>query len=167
MDDPKTPEHWVILFRSDDPGLWNTDAQDFALPLKKAPATIAFVRLRRMDTGDTQIVRLTRRQLGIAEVPNERRTYWWNGSAKQERGACHLGILHNQRYKFPAPAGLICLLEDRWDCFLGSGFGHKTFVNELAGQCYSWKNREIKRTIFEIAVTKDPLTAAEQRCLED
>ena len=44
--------------------------------------------------------------------------------------------------------------------FHGSGFGHKTFVDKEQG--YSWKGKEIPKTMFEIAVTTEPLTDAEK-----
>jgi hypothetical protein len=56
-------------------------------------------------------------------------------------------------------------MNEGWDVFLGSGFGHKCFRNENAGQCYSWRGKEIPKTAFEIAVSTDPLSPTEQRWL--
>jgi serine/threonine protein kinase len=165
MDPRDRPEHWTVLFRSDNPGIWNTDHPSFALPLTQAPETIRYLRLRREDNGDSLILALTRQQLVATEIPHPGRTHAWNGSSHFKYGGHHLGIAHNTRMKFPAPAGPITLTMEGWDGFPGSGFGHKTFVNEKAGQCYCWRNQEIPRTVFEIAVTDDPLTEAETRCL--
>jgi hypothetical protein len=59
---------------------------------------------------------------------------------------------------------MITVLNDGWDCFGGSGFGHKAFHDD-EGQFYCRKGQEIPRTAFEIAVGAGPLTAEEQRCL--
>jgi hypothetical protein len=38
-------------------------------------------------------------------------------------------------------------------------------MRDRTGQHYCWRGQEIPRTVFEIAVTGDPLDADEQRCL--
>ena len=58
---------------------------------------------------------------------------------------------------------MIAVLEDGWDGFAGSGFGHKCFVND--GQYYCWLGKEIKKTAFEIAVSEGPLGLEEKRLL--
>src|SRR4051794_31269807 len=56
QDTKPTPPRWTILFRADDPSVWDTDAkgakgEQIAIPLRFAPATFRYLRLRRMDTG--------------------------------------------------------------------------------------------------------------------
>src|SRR5262245_5630548 len=66
---PETkPARWTILFRADDPSVWDKDAQgakgeQIAIPLKFAPATFRYLRLRRMDTREALILPLTPDQL--------------------------------------------------------------------------------------------------------
>jgi hypothetical protein len=108
---------------------------------------------------------LTPNQLHTASHPVPTRGAWWNGTAKYAWGGRHLGIAEAPRLPFPKFDGLIAVMNDGWDVFLGSGFGHKCFRNEQASQCYSWRGKEIPKTAFEIAVTADALSSAEQRCL--
>jgi hypothetical protein len=58
---------------------------------------------------------------------------------------------------------MIGVMTENWDAFTGSGFGHKCFVND--GQYYCWRGKEIKRTVFEIAVSDGPLSPEETRSL--
>src|SRR5450432_3850470 len=61
---------WVVLFRADNSLLWNRDAGDasmengFAIRLANAPAKVRYLRLKRMDSGDTVIATVNRDQLG-------------------------------------------------------------------------------------------------------
>src|SRR5262245_14803258 len=167
QDTPPAPR-WTILFRSDDPSLWDKDARDakgeqVAIPLRFAPATFRYLRLRRWDTGDTLILPLTPDQLQNGKPGGPDADFWWNGTAKEEWKGRHLGIVQGPRYKFPATEGMVAVMNDGWDGFAGSGFGHKCFVND--GQYYCWRGKEIRKTVFEIAVSDGPLTAGEKRCL--
>ncbi len=65
-------ERWTVLFRSDDPRVWDTDSkgEKFAIPLKKAPTVIHYLRLRRMDTGQFLIVGMTRNLLHKGTQPD-------------------------------------------------------------------------------------------------
>ena len=159
------PALWTILFRSDDPALWDTKTKGKAIPLRYAPKKFRYLRLRRMDTGEALIIRLTPDQLRNSKPPASEKGFWWNGTAKDDYKGRHLGIVEGPRYKFPAPHGMIsvmCMNPD-WSDFTGSGFGHKAFLNDA--QYYSWRGKEIPRTVFEIAVGEGPLTQDELRCL--
>ncbi len=161
---PRT--RWILLFRSDNPALWNTlnrGKKHFAVPVAYAPVHMRYLRLRRMDTGEALILPLTRDQLLNAKPRDTTVGYWWCGTAKEEWKGRHLGISQGPRYKFPVPNGMICVMMEGWDAFAGSGFGHKAFVND--GQYYAWQGREIARTAFEVAVSEGPLSAAEKRYL--
>jgi hypothetical protein len=159
------PERWWLLFRADDPAVWNTDSRgkNLAVPLRRAPATIRYLRLRRMDTGEALILPLTRDQLLNGKPRTPEVGFWWNGTAKEEWKGRHLGIVQAPRYKFPVPRGMISVMNQGWDDFAGSGFGHKCSAND--GQYYCWRGQEIPRTVFEIAVSDGPLSAAEKRYL--
>jgi hypothetical protein len=168
QDPPPAPPRWTILFRSDDPSVWDKDAkgangEQVAIPLKFAPARFRYLRLRRMDTWDALILPLTPDQLQNGEPRAPEADFWWNGTAKEEWKGRHLGIVQMPRHKFPAPHGMIAVMNVGWDGFAGSGFGHKCFAND--GQYYCWRGKEIPRTVFEIAVSNGPLNAEEKRCL--
>jgi hypothetical protein len=156
-------ERWTVLFRSDDPRVWDSDSKGerFAIPLKKAPGVIHYLRLRRMDTGQFLIVGMTRNLLHKATQPDGSRDSGWNGTGKDEWGARYLGIAQGPRHKFPMENGKICILNDGWDGWFGSGFGHKAF-RDNTGQYYSWDGFEIPKTVFEIAVTAEKLTPEEE-----
>src|SRR5262245_65565933 len=81
--DARQPERWTILFRTDDPSLWDTDAKNaegeqIAIPLKFAPASFRYVRLRRMDTWEEQILPLTPSQLRNGKPGAKDEVTWWN-----------------------------------------------------------------------------------------
>jgi hypothetical protein len=160
---------WTVLFRSDDPSLWDRDAKDaqgqqIAIPLKFAPASFRYLRLRRMDTGEALILPLTPDQLQNGKPPKSDDGFWWNGSAKDEYKGRHLGIVQGPCYKFPAPNGMIAVMTTAgWEAYAGSGFGNKAFANDA--QYYCWRGKEIPRTAFEIAVSDAPLTPEEKRSL--
>ncbi|HJT77898.1 MAG TPA: hypothetical protein VJ739_11915 [Gemmataceae bacterium] len=162
------PTHWTILFRSDDPSAWgknrkNARGEQIAIPLKYAPTSMRYLRLRRMDTGEALILPLTVDQLENGKPGPRDADFWWNGSAAFDWEGYHLGIVQAPRHKFPAPNGMIGIMTEGWDLFTGSGFGHKCAAND--GQYYCWRGKQIRRTTFEIAVTDGPLSPAEQRCL--
>ncbi|HTU20143.1 MAG TPA: hypothetical protein VMG10_18910 [Gemmataceae bacterium] len=159
------PRGWVVLFRSDDPSVWNTDSRGtkYALPVRRAHSKIRYLLLKRMDTREALILPISHKQLARAAFPPEAGGYSWNGTAHLEWGGRHLGIAQSPRYKFPAPKGLIMVVNEGWDNWVGSGFGHKAFVDDT--QYYCWKGQAIGHTVFEIAVTTQSLTEKEERCL--
>jgi hypothetical protein len=157
------PASWTILFRADDPALWNTSTKGKAISLRSAPAKFRYLRLRRMDTREALILPLSPNQLQNGWVPYPETGFWWMGTAKDGWGGRHLGIVQGPRHKFPARRGLVTIMWDGWDGFTGSGFGHAYGINNK--QCYSWRGKEIPRTVFEIAVSDGPLTPDERRCL--
>jgi hypothetical protein len=162
---PPVPPHWTVLLRSDDSTVWDSDSRGerFAISLRQAPDPIRFVRLRRLDTKEALILPLTRGQLDKVGLPGARGEYRWNGTNIMQWGGRHLGIAEGPRHPFPAPAGIIVVTFENADVFVGSGFGHKCFKNDT--QYWCWRGKEIPRTVFEIAVTNDPLTPDEKRCL--
>ena len=154
------PRGWMVLFRSDDPSVWNKDStgDKFALPVRRAHGGIRYLRLKRMDTGEFLIVPLAARQLAIDGKPESGDGWWWNGTGQHGWGGHHLGLCQVP----PVPTehkGVIGI--SGWAT--GSGFGHKLYVDDR--QYYCWQGREIPKTVFEIAVTADALTEEERRRL--
>ncbi len=169
--DGAAPASWTVLFRADNPAYWNSDSKDskgdrIAIPLRNAPENVRYLRLRRMDTGEALILPLLNRdQLQNDTVPKfgTDNGVWWNGSNKDEWKGRHLGIVLGPRKKFPAPKGMISVMNEGWDGFAGSGFGHKVAANDK--QYYCWRGKEIPKTVFEIAVTEGPLSQEEKKSL--
>jgi hypothetical protein len=158
------PHGWTVLFRSDDPSVWNTfsPGDKFAVPVGRAHSKVRYLRLTRVDTGDTQIIPISREQLAREPKPPPEQGVGWNGTAREEYKGRHLGILHGPRSKWPnLPANGISVMNDGWDSFGGSGFGHGIGKDDT--QRYCWQDKEIPKTVFEIAVTADALTEEEQR----
>lgn len=106
------------------------------------------------------ILPINRKQLDGADRPTPGEGHWWNGTARADFGARHLGIA--QAPSFPdSQAGVIALISGNGNTFSGSGFGWKSYVDDR--QYYCWFGKEIPKTEFEIAVTADPLTVEEKR----
>jgi hypothetical protein len=116
-----------------------------------------------MDTREALILPLTPDQLQNSKPGDAEAAFWWNGTAKEEWKGRHLGIVQAPRHKWPMRKGMIAVMNDGWDGYAGSGFGHKCFVDD--GQYYCWRGQEIPRTVFEIGVSSGPLSPEEKRCL--
>jgi type II secretory pathway pseudopilin PulG len=160
--EPERDGHWTVLFRSDDPAYWDTtgNAAHYAVPLRRAPAGVRFLRLKRMDTGEALIVRVASEQLAAGPVAGEPGR--WNGTNAVQNGARHLGAVHYPR--LPAGTGAVVVLSDDLGPAAGSGFGHKHDATG-AGQRYAWRGQEIAKTAFEVAVTAGDLTDEEKKLL--
>jgi hypothetical protein len=153
---------WTVLFRSDDPAVWNTDSPGakFAVPVRHAHPAVKFLRLKRLDTGEVVIAPISLKQLTREDKPESPGGFWWNGTAQNQWGGRHLGLAQ----ALPAlkgERGPIGVSNHNW--FTGSGFGHKLGVDDR--QYYCWRGTEIPKTAFEIAVTAAPLTRDEERWL--
>ena len=152
------PKGWAILFRSDDPAVWNAERAEpnFAVPVRRAHASIRYLRLKRIDTGEFLIQPIAHKQLAVEDRPNPNEGFWWNGTGSEGWGARHLGLIQVPPVG-TTQAGVVGMGGDT--LFTGSGFGHALAVNDK--QRYCWMGREIARTTFEIAVTADSLTTEE------
>lgn len=156
--DLKGPDGWTVLFRSSDPALWNTDANkgesSFALPCARAPRSMKWLRLRRMDTKAEVIFAVTKDQLTQRATDGD---LAWEGSGQFAQGGRHLGIDKKAWHRTVQDGGKIMVTHDRGNG--GWGFGHKVHVNDK--QYFCWAGDEIDETVFEIAVKPDVLTKAE------
>ncbi|HMF16949.1 MAG TPA: hypothetical protein VKE98_07060 [Gemmataceae bacterium] len=158
--DSPPPRGWTVLFRSDDPTLWNTEHPNFAVPACRAHGQVRHLRLKRLDSGEALIVPITRAQLLAQPKPPSEKDIAWNGTGRSEYGGCHLGLVQGPRMDW---RDAIAVMYDGSGCFAGSGFGHKTRVDD--SQYFAWRGKEIPKTVFEIAVSADPLTEEEKRLL--
>jgi hypothetical protein len=156
----RPPQGWTILFRSDDPAVWNTESPGakFAIPIRRAHKDIRYLRLKRMDTGDFLIVPIKANQIAREDQPQQAEGYWWNGTAHDSWGARHMGLVQVPPV-LTGQQGKICVSNHDW--FAGSGFGHKIRVDDKVYHC--WQGKEIAKTAFEVAVSADSLSKEEQR----
>jgi hypothetical protein len=93
--DTNGPSDWLVVFRSADPSVWNTHSplkSIFAIPLSQAPIDVRYLRLKRMDTGEIQIVAV--RHADLARYPGLQtdQDFIWNGCNTDAYGGRHLGI---------------------------------------------------------------------------
>lgn len=157
----RPPGRWRVLFRGDEPSRWNHPAltprnrSGFAADVEStAPADTAFLRLRRMDTGEAVIIALKKEDLF-------KQTATWCGSAWVGYGGTHLGIKNPKLKKLEN--GLVDIDAN----YQGWGFGHIMYALEEAARGYSWGGIKIEKTVFEIAVSADELNPAEKTVFVD
>lgn len=133
----------IILFRGTDPALWNTRAGTdlhYARPVEDAPEDTGFIRIRRLDTGDSMVAAISRSDLlggGCAKA-----RCGWSGRGEQYFGASHLGLFDE---RLPRE------VETKFGAG-GWGFGHRESVG--SGQAFAWAGRllEDPGPGFEISV---------------
>jgi serine/threonine protein kinase/ketosteroid isomerase-like protein len=102
--EPTEPRGWLVLFRSADPSVWNTESLDdsrFAIPVSRAPADVRYLRLTRMDTGDSQIIAVRHADLDQAPRLTPDQEFVWNGTAHDAWRARHLGIAESRPLRDP------------------------------------------------------------------
>jgi hypothetical protein len=155
---------WTVLFRADDPALWNQDVGNpdmtngFAAAIDKLTTPIQYLRLRRLDTGESLIIPITKAALASGGPING--VMEWSAGTQTWRGARLLGIAQQA-----APAAKPGELLVYRDALLDGGYRGWGFAKAVGAdfqQAYSWNGTPIDKTIFEIAVTNKPLTPAER-----
>jgi hypothetical protein len=159
---PRAAGGWILLFKGDDPCAWNTTGRGntMATPLERVPDDIKFLRLTRLDTGDSIIVPITRANLmRNGHAPEDSGYFRWNGENAFAWGGYHLGITEGPVIsgfdRAYGPGKMAALVVGGIDYKVGSGFGHKAHERPDA-QAYGWRGEPIPKTAFEIAVTTGP-----------
>jgi hypothetical protein len=160
---PQSDGAWTVLFRSSNPRVWNTDANqdgEYAIRLSNAPQGVQYLRLKRTDNNQQVIMPMNNAGLSAKhEVGN----IGFNGSARYAWGARTLGIYHKSQESnrsgevFPGSPGL-------GRGYRGWGFG-VIHSQPQRGQGYTWGGTAIGQTVFEIAVTSSPLAIEDRRYL--
>jgi hypothetical protein len=156
-------QNWMPIFRSADPGLWNTKTDDgfgrFALPVELLPNNVQFVRIRR-QSGNEVIVPITKERLLQTSIEGR---YGWAGAGKEMYGDKMLGIIDSQM-KMPNKQGQVTLayrLDGTDDTIFGGwGFGH----SQLSGtkQDFAWGAGDpLSPEVVEIAVLCRELNSKE------
>ena len=153
---------WVVLFRSDDPSIWNqshgrpSDRNGFAAVVDTAaPDETHYLRIRRTSGsgGATDAAIIPIEKADLTE-----KTSTWCGSDWYGFRGFHLGV------KNPAWNRLEKGLTDIDGHCQGWGFGN-TMWDYDRGQGYDWGGQKVDRCVMEIAVTAGELTEAERRQL--
>ncbi len=133
----------TVIFRGDDPRTWNSDFNDskgnFATPLDELPEGIQSLTLKRLDTGESVSLPVTRE--GLIAGNCQSGTRGWSGKAEHYFGSMHLGI-----YDETAPHEV----ETKFGSG-GWGFGHRYEIG--SGQAFAWGGHEIPPVTFEISVS--------------
>jgi hypothetical protein len=102
-----------------------------------------FLRVRRMDTGESVVIALTRDKVFRAASKGE--TMGWNGGNEKFEGAVHLGIYDHS------------LPQEVETCFGAGGWGFGHHYGKGGKQAYAWGGVAIAKTEFEIsALTRLP-----------
>ncbi|HVX83295.1 MAG TPA: hypothetical protein VH253_00615 [Phycisphaerae bacterium] len=165
---PETdPNGWTVLFRGDNPDLWNTNTGNpdmitgFAASTDKAPANVLYLRLRRLDNGQYVIIPITHDALADGGPINT--TLVWAPGKQTWRGVHLLGIAQEAD---PAdkPGDLFVYRDALIDGGL-RGWGFAKAVDDDFQPAYSWNGQSIPRTTFEIAVKAKPLVPAERAAM--
>lgn len=147
----------LVIFRANDPSLWGSEvffgANRRARSLARLPGELAFLRLRRMDTGEGVVVPITSTAL---TDDGDGQPRGFNGSNETFYGAHHLGVFDES---LPQD------VETRFT-YGGWGFGHSVLGPEQ--QACGWEGRVIAPdTVFEIAVfTRMPVLEERDRLVE-
>lgn len=142
-----------VIFRGLDPALWNSrtetevlDEEDsemlagFSLPLDEVPERVEFLRLRRLDTGESVVASINRETLLAGGNAKARRG--WSGRGEKYFGASHLGLFDES---------LPREVETKFGAG-GWGFGHRESIG--SGQAYAWAGKALEDPGegFEISV---------------
>jgi len=109
-----------------------------------------------MDTKEYVILPIKIASLGVLDKKPLAGRYGWNGSNELVHEARLLGIYDTETKSGPG------YIEVKYAC-PGWGFGHIYTGSNAQG--YGWNGKQIQKTVFEIAVTSNPLTPAEQEHL--
>ncbi|MCB1077263.1 MAG: hypothetical protein KDM64_05465, partial [Verrucomicrobiae bacterium] len=147
----------LVIFRGNDPTLWNRDVyvgvNRRARALTGLPEGIAYLRIRRTDTGDGVVVAVTNAQLSD---DGDGSSVGFNGSNEYFYGAHHLGVFDES---------LPQEFETRFT-FGGWGFGHGVSGPEC--QASGWEGLPVPpHTVFEITVfRKMPVLGEKDRLVE-
>jgi hypothetical protein len=157
---------WTVLFRSDNPALWNTaagkptDANGYAILLAKTPPDTRYFRLKRMDTGEYVILRGSISDLSSPKGP----LTWSNGTQTWAAGdgtGYLLGIVDHADNTSAVDRVVQLTTQNRSTAgYQGWGFGR--VLGNASVQGYSWAGKRLGKTVFEVSVTAAKLTEDER-----
>ena len=164
-------EGWTVVFRSDDPAIWNSSAGDpsvengYAIPLDQTPADMRFLRLKRLDTGDAVIAQVTRDQFGKPSLLDGDVQWRPATPPKGTEPTNNRSLMGFVRRSWPAEQNNehLIIFSRNWKGYRGWGFSKRVGTDEA--QTYSWAGNPIEKAIFEVAVKSGDLTEDERKLL--
>lgn len=155
----KQPAEWIVIFRSSDPSLWDSVANDaenrFARPVSSVPDDIEYLRLQAAPDKYI-IIAVTKDQLAEGNGGDR---YRWHGRNDLKFNARQLGVFDSGHPKSEKGSVTVALT----DFYPVWGFGTRTHLSDKQG--YGWGGKEIEPTVIEVAVKQGPLTQKEQEYL--
>ena len=162
---------WTVIFRSDDPAIWNSAAGEpsadnsFAIPLDQTPADMRFLRLTRMDTHESVIAHMTREEFGKPSMLDGDVQWRPATPPKGTEPTNNRSLMGFVRRSWPAEQNNehLIVFSRNWKGYRGWGFSKR--VGRDDAQTYSWAGNPIKKTIFEVAVKSSDLTDDERKLL--
>lgn len=170
LPQPPGPKDWLVVFKSSDPSIWNSNVKDesrFAIPLADVPAGIKHLRLTRTDTGEYVVVPVTKGKLDGLDMDGAS-GYGWNGTCTVQNKLRALGVYSRKDHSTKGSPldrpGVFFALVAHGAGYSGWGFGHVNFKGDEQ-QYYGWAGQEIARTSFEIAVKGGSLSPEEEKHL--
>jgi len=160
------PRRWLVIFRSANPWVWNTNhksSSGMAMRIDaNVPDDVRYVRMRCMETGASVISGISKEALARERVDGPGRL-GWTGSKYSLNRVIMLGLFHKD---WVATNGTIAV--SLWRRSQGNrGWGFGIPISEPhAGQGFSWEGKRFTKPVtFEIAVTAQELTARERKLL--
>ena len=151
---------WIVVFRSADPKIWNTDssqnAQNYAVQLSSVSATVKFLRIKRAN-GAAVIIPITKAML---DKYSRTGRYGFQGSKPSRYSATLLGIV-DASADVRGKAGQVAVVE-AVEALSGWGFGVVINGGSL-GTC--WAGKPMPAEPLEIAVLSRSLSADERKLL--
>ena len=150
--------NWTVVMRSRDPSLWNSNAgqpdkqNGYSIFLSHLPKVLNWLKLTRLDTGESLIIPVQRRTLRGT-------TKRWEGRNPAFGEAHRLGIAGE---KSGAATGDVLVKGN----LMGSGWGVAYGAEaETATQKQSWLGTPVTNVVFEISVKNLPLSEEEKKLL--
>lgn len=170
---------WKVLFRSDEPSIWNTDTSAredrFAMRLSKYQERVVYVRLTDMSANKSVILKVNASSSVALARELKYGKYVWMGTCRHERRTDPSGRtvtnyvlgIANKQWTVEYKKGVLLLSfpdsEMTTQGYSGWGFAKSALV--YSNQAYAWAGRGIARTVFEIAVTGSDLTPSDRQTL--
>lgn len=151
---------WILLFRSSDPSIWDTDfneKESFAIKLNNAPDNIKYLKLKNTE-GQSVIIPMRKSCLTSNIMVTE--NFGWAGNNNFSYLGFHLGIYNSKMWS--GKSGDVHIVSDAGG-YTGWGFGNGVLLNN--GQYYSWNHKQINKCIFEISVKCNSLTNEEKKLM--
>lgn len=148
---------WLVIFRSDDPALWDKDVNkgfdNRAMSLKKVPEKIKYLKMTEPRSRDFVIIEMSNDLLPKFSDDGK---VGWEGRSHLAYSGRHLGIWGRDLREMN---GRVILIYPGFEQYGGWGFGHEYGVDKE--QSYTWAGKKVPKTVLEIAVKTTDLSPTE------